>query len=367
MKRSRFFKILTTLTLLSLILCPFIISSGAYAKESLSPAIDKLSQNTVFTKNGMKNSAVSFTASEFEDVVGISRLSSITVLVLPDEGDGKLLLGKVPVLANQIIPRSKLSKLTFVPQSERVNDASFVFGCISSGQPRVVSCSIKFTDTLNFAPSASVSTLSAYAGVQLNDFLSADDPDGDKMTFTIISRPQSGTLSLKDPSSGEFVYTADENAPSEDSFSYVATDCYGNASQVTDVTVKIKKSPSVNYVDISADFEHSALLLAEKGIFIGRSVGKYNYFEPKASVSYSEFITMAMSAAGVYLPESDRDIVSAFENISDVEVSADEIMTSAKAVEIASDIYGKALNVFELPSGELTRETAAKIILEMID
>ncbi len=366
MKRSRFFKLLTCLSVFSLILSALIFSSVAYAKESLSPAIDQLSKNTVFTKNGVKNSAVTFTASEFEEVLGISRLSSITVLVLPDESDGKLLLGKVPVLANQIIPRSKLSKLSFMPSGDRVNDASFVFGCISSGRPRVVSCSIKFTDTLNFAPSASGKALSVYAGVRFSDFLEATDPDGDAMTFTIVSRPSSGSVSIKDRSSGEFVYIPDENAPFEDRFTYVVRDCYGNVSKETEVTVKVKPSPDINYVDVSPEFEHTALLLAEKGIYIGRSVGKYSYFEPNAPVSYGEFITMAMSATGTSLPESDGDILSVFENISDVEVSAGEVMSASKAVEIASDIYGRSLSVSGLPTGELTREAAAKIILEMI-
>ncbi len=366
MKRSRFFKILTSLTILSLLFCALLAVPGAYAKESLSPAIDQLAQSTVFIKNGMKNSAVKFAADEFDDAVGSARISSITVLILPDESDGKLLLGNVPVLANQIIPRSKLSKLSFVPEAASVNDASFVFGCISSGYPRVVSCSIRFTETLNFAPGTSENTVSAYAGVQMNAFLPASDPDGDNMTFTIVSKPLYGTLKLKDSSSGEYIYTPDEDAIGEDSFSYIAVDCYGNSSGKTEVTVNVKKAPDVNYVDISPEFMHTALLLADRDIYIGRSVGKYSYFEPQASVSYDEFLIMAMSAAGVSLPENGGDIISAFENISDIEVSADEVMTSAKALEIASDIYGKDMSVSGLPSGTLTREAAAKILEDML-
>ncbi len=367
MKRSRFFKILTSLTVLSLIFCTLAAVPGVYARESLSPAIDQLAQSTVFIKNGMKNSAVKFAASEFEDAVGSARLSSITVLVLPDESDGKLMLGNVPVLANQIIPRSKLSKLSFVPEKASVNDASFVFGCISSGYPRVVSCLIKFTETLNFAPGTSENTVSAYAGVQMSAFLTANDPDGDNMTFTIVSRPMYGTLKLKDSSSGEYIYTPDKDALGEDTFSYIAFDCYGNSSGETEVTVNVKKAPDVNYVDISPEFMHTALLLADKGIYVGRSVGKYSYFEPKASVSYDEFVIMAMSAAGITLPTNESDILSAFKDISDVEVSAGETMTSKKALEIAADIHGNALSVSGLPAGELTREAAARIIFEMID
>lgn len=363
MKRSRFFKITSAVILFSLLLCSLW---AVYAKESLSPAIEVLSENTVLTKNGIKNSSVRFSADEFDKALGASRISSITLLSLPDEKDGKLLLGKVPVLTNQIIPRSKLSSLSFVPSSELVESADFVFGCISSGYPRVVSCSVKFSDTLNFPPSVSDISISAYAGVQLCDFLDALDPDCDTMTFTIMSRPQNGSLDLKDSSSGEFVYTADRGAIGEDSFSYFVTDRYGNRSETVTVSVDVKKAPNINYIDISADFEHCALVLSEKNIFTGRTVGKYSYFEPNESLSYDEFIIMAMSASGISLPEDRDGIISVFENISDIEVSAGEVMSVSKALDIASDIHGRSLNLSGLGDGDLTRISAAKIIHEMI-
>ena len=367
MKKSRLFKILTSLIALSLILASLLISSGAYAKESLSPAIDKLAQDTVFTKNGMRNTEVSFDANEFEKTVGGIRLGSITVLVLPDASDGKLMLGKVPVLANQIIPRNKLSKLTFIPESASVDDASFVFGCISSGYPRVISCVIKFTDTLNFAPNASSSVVSAYAGVDRTDFLPAVDPDGDSMTFSIVSRPSYGKLTLDDPSSGKFVYTPDKNATGEDSFSYIVTDCYGNASEVISVSLDVKKAPDISYVDIGREFEYDALLLADKGIYVGKTIGKYSYFEPEESISHDEFAVMVMSAAGISLPDDDSDIISVFEEISDEEFPVDsDVMTCAQALEIASYICKETIKVSGITDGELTMREAAKILLEIL-
>ncbi len=367
MKKSRLFKILTSLIALSLIFSALLIPSGAHAKESLSPAIDKLAQDTVFVKNGMRNTNVDFDADEFEDVVGGARLSSITVLILPDPADGKLMLGKVPVLANQIIPRNKLSKLTFVPENTSVDDASFVFGCISSGYPRVISCTIKFTDTLNFAPNASSTKISAYAGVDRTDFLPAKDPDGDSVTFSIVSRPSYGKLTLSDPASGKFTYSPSKNAMGEDSFSYIVTDCYGNSSDVISVSLDVKKAPDLSYVDIDSEFEYEALLLADKGIYVGRTIGKYSYFEPEESVPYDEFAVMVMSAAGLSLPDDDSDVISVFEEIADEELSYDsDIITSSQALEMASYICKETIKVSGISDGELTMREAAKILLEIL-
>ena len=363
MKKSRLFKIFTPIIAITLIFTSLFALVSVYAKDSLSPAIDTLAQKTVFTKNGMRGNTVGFTADEFEDCIGSSRLSSITILVLPDASEGKLMLGKVAVLANQIIPRNKLSKLSFVPKNSAVNEASFVFGCISSGYPRVISCSVKFTDTLNFAPSASSVKISAYAGVDRTDFLPAKDPDGDKMSFSILSQPSNGKITLLDASSGKFTYSPEKNTVGEDSFSYRVSDCYGNVSDVITVSLDVKKAPKLNYVDVDSDFEYDALLLADKGIYVGRTVGKYSYFEPEETLSYDEFAIMVMAAAGVTLPENDDDVISVFGEISD---SDGEILTCAKALEMASYVCKESINVSEISDGELTRLDAARILIEIL-
>ena len=363
MKKSRLFRIFTPIIAITLIFTSLFALGAVHAKESLSPAIDTLAQNTVFTKNGMRGSSVGFTVDEFEDCIGSSRLSSITILVLPDSAQGKLMLGKVPVLANQIIPRNKLSKLSFIPKNSSVNEASFVFGCISSGYPRVISCSVKFTDTLNFAPSASPIEISAYAGVDRIDFLPAKDPDGDKMSFSIVSRPSNGKLTLIDASSGKFIYSPEKNSVGEDSFSYVVSDCYGNTSDVITVSLDVKKAPKLNYVDLDSDFEYNALLLADKGIYVGRTIGKYSYFEPDEKLSYDEFAIMVMAAAGLKLPENEDDVISVFGEISD---SEGKILTCAKALEMASYICKETLAVSGISDGELTRIDAAKILIEIL-
>lgn len=366
MKISRFIKSTALTAALVLTVFSFMPHGISYAKESLSSAIDILASDTVLLKNGVKNSSVGFSADEFDASLGVARISSITLLSLPDESEGLLMLGKVPALANQIIPRGRLSDLTFIPKNGSVDSAEFVFGCISSGYPRVVSCNIKFSETLNFAPSAGAKSLSAYSGVPMVGRLSANDPDGDKMTFVLVSKPSLGTLTLKDPSSGEFIYTARDTSLGTDSFSYCAIDKYGNRSETASVTLKVKNAPDINYADVSKDFEHCALTLAEKNIFVGRKVGKYSYFEPSASVSYKEFVIMAMSASGVSLPDDDENIFSVLAGVSSAYPSEDGAMSVSAALDIAKEICGKSPSVFVPVNEQLTRESAARIIYEML-
>ncbi len=362
MKKSRFVKLSVVTVILTVSLSVFI--SPSVAKESLSPAIDVLASDVVFSKNGVKNSSVGFSAAEFDEALGVSRVTSITLLVLPDESDGILMLGKVPALANQIIARNKISELVFVPKGGSVKDADFVFGCISSGYPRVVSCNIKFSETLNFSPSAAATPFSAYSGVPMSGRLFASDPDGDALTFVIASSPTLGTLKMKDPSSGEFVYTPSRSGT--DSFSFFATDKYGNRSETVSVSLNVKSAPDINYVDVSGELQHYALSLAERGIFVGRRVGKYSYFEPNETVSYSEFMIMATSARGIILPEGDGDVSSVLSAFSSLGFDSDGSLSVSLALDIASEICGEKIRLSDVADGSLTREAAAKIIYEML-
>ena len=142
------------------------------------------------------------------------------------------------------------------------------------------------------------------------------------------------------------------------------SDCYGNTSEVITLSLDVKKAPKLNYVDVDSDFEYNALLLADKGIYVGRTVGKYSYFEPDEKLSYDEFAIMVMAAAGLKLPENDDDVISVFGEISD---SEGEILTSAKALEMASYICKETLAVSGISDGELTRLDAAKILIEIVD
>lgn len=151
----------------------------------------------------------------------------------------------------------------------------------------------------NAAPVAEDLELSTYQNVAVTDRLSAVDPEGDLITYRLLKKPARGSVSIGED--GRFVYTPYENKTGKDSFTYIAMDTAGNASDPATVKLQIRKPDTkVTYADLSGHPAHSAAIrLAEEGIFVGACVGGEYFFQPDAPVSRSEFLTMAMDAAGV--------------------------------------------------------------------
>lgn len=153
----------------------------------------------------------------------------------------------------------------------------------------------------NCAPIAENLELTTYRGVAVGGRLTALDPDGDALTFEIVTPPNKGEIELGDD--GCFVYTPAEGRKGKDYFGYRAVDCEGNASQEATVIIRIvKQKTKVCYSDMSGSpSEYAAVALAEKGIFVGESLaGKY-VFSPDQEVSRAEFLSMCMDLSGVEL------------------------------------------------------------------
>ena len=131
--------------------------------------------------------------------------------------------------------------------------------------------------------------------------LRAADPDGGELTFEITELPKKGTLTLDRENTSEFIYAPGKGKTGKDSFSFRVTDEAGNVSDPATVKIEILKNKSgVRYADMEKHAAHAAAIrLAEKGVFTGRQVGREAFFDPDEAVSRSEFLAMAMTAAGI--------------------------------------------------------------------
>ncbi len=93
--------------------------------------------------------------------------------------------------------------------------------------------------TVNSAPAASNGTLTTAEGTVGGETLTASDPNGDALTFSVISQGTNGTVAITDTATGAYTYTPtsnDFNGP--DSFTFRVSD--GTASSnVATVTVTI--------------------------------------------------------------------------------------------------------------------------------
>jgi Bacterial Ig domain len=92
-------------------------------------------------------------------------------------------------------------------------------------------------------PVLGTSSFSTNENVALSGTLTATDPGGQAVTFSMGTGPKSGTLSGL-PSAGKFVYTPTAGFSGSDSFTVTATDTAGNATTGT-ISITVVRVPPV--------------------------------------------------------------------------------------------------------------------------
>lgn len=160
-------------------------------------------------------------------------------------------------------------------------------------------------EEISGAPIAQDLTIETYCGVAYTGTFSAVDNEGEAVTFAIDQAPKKGTVTIQDDGI-TFLYTPSDRKSGNDSFTYTAADTSGNVSAPATVHIEINKQKTgVSYSDMSGhSAQAAALRLAEEGIFVGRQLGGTWFFDPEETVSRSEFLAMAMTAAGVEAEET---------------------------------------------------------------
>ena len=141
-------------------------------------------------------------------------------------------------------------------------------------------------------------------GASTEAALSAQDADGDVVLFQLTERPRLGTAEIEDD---RIIYTPGART-GKDEFSYTAVDAEGNTAAPAKITVRIGKNRAgLTYSDMEGDPAHyAALCLAARGIMQGERIGDCAFFRPSQTVTRSEFIAMAASAAKLRIKPTDR-------------------------------------------------------------
>jgi len=117
------------------------------------------------------------------------------------------------------------------------------------GQSNVATVSI--TIRTNAAPVAVPQTVEAITGVQLPITLTGSDPDGDPISFLIVTDPRFGTLTGSGP---DQVYTSDEGFVGSDFFEFVVQDGYGESApaRVSINVILANRAPVANPQNLNA-------------------------------------------------------------------------------------------------------------------
>ncbi len=274
------------------------------AAEPVSPALALLAEESAMAKSGLQFGEISFSADDFARALNRSSVKSITVTSLPPAAEGKLKLGTVDVYAGQVIAQNSLELLRFVPAADAVTESAFTFSAEDSGY--ALTCALYLLPALNFAPTVELAnenalTVSTHRAISCFGTLPAYDPEGDPLTYTIVSAPKKGSVILTDASSGDYRYTPTEGKTGRDSFRYVVRDKYGNYSAAATVSITITRpKTAVVFADMTDHWAHNAALtMVEAGIMQGRQLGSVVCFAPDETVSRGEFLVMAMNAAGI--------------------------------------------------------------------
>ena len=272
-------------------------SAFFWNKEKEGPYVED------FSKNGLIGTIIAFEQEDFVvKTSGKISLNGITIDALPDPGAGTLCIGGKPVLEGTFVDATALAGLRFHSEAKpTAATATLVFTpSFSSGQDaRQSTVTIYLLDKENNPPVARNMELTTYKNVPVTGYFDAVDGEGDALTFQLTSTPARGAVTLGED--GQFVYSPYENKTGSDSFTYVAMDPAGNTSPEAKVSLRIDKPDTkVTYSDLEGHpVQKSAIRLAEEGVYVGRYVNGRYFFDPDQEVSRAQFLTMAMSVAGL--------------------------------------------------------------------
>ncbi len=373
---------------LILMVCSFPVN--AHGKE-LSYGIGVIRKEVSLRKCCASGEAAEFSPDEFEDALGIRRISAISVSSLPDKALGKLKLGEKEVYAGQIIPRAEIESLAFVPSGNGEYSVSFGF-CDAKDTSCEYVCTVCLIADGNKAPVAKEEAFSTQKNIELIKTLKAEDPEGDLLVYGISAGTKKGRVRLLDKKAGVFSYIPDGGYTGKDSFTYTVCDSHGNLAEA-EVTLNVEKPAcDVFYSDMDGSAAHnSAIKLAAAGIMTGEKIGGVSYFYPTETVKRADFLRLCMQAAGtpinvteVYAVSfADADLIKSYDKpYIDAAVSAgivntrhtaagtvfapDEPISFAEAGAIVKKLTGKDADIL-CGDTPITRADAAEMLCMILE
>ena len=366
--KSRFKMICFALSVL-LLSATVPVAASAAPKEVpiLSCGLSVLAAKTDVAVSAMVGNDVTFSADAFARGMNLSEVKYLTVMSVPSDADGELLLGSTRIGAGQSLAAANLPSVVFRPSNDDVTRASFTFTVNGGSVP--MTCNLFLLSEKNYAPTVSVAAglmldRMTYRGVALHGTLAAQDPDGDAMTFEIVSYPKKGSVLLTDAAKGAYVYRPNKGYVGTDAFSYVARDPYGNYSAAATVSLRVEiAGTSVDYVDITEAQTVAAIAVTEAGVMSGSQIGNQFYFQPDSGVSRVDFLVMAMNAVGITdVPACEQTV---FADDGDIPPTMKGYVAAAQKTGIVSGTQENGVLTFA-PNEVPTRAEAAVILEKLL-
>ena len=350
-----------------------LISNGtavlANQQSTVSSALDVIAYQNQMAIAGITGNPLSFSAERFMCAMNLSSIESITVTSLPDVSCGALYIGSDAVSVGQKISAANISLMTYEENQNGVGKpASFEFSVDDHAYDII--CNIYMIDSVNYSPTVKMASYvslnnETYKDIMISGVLSAHDPEGDELTYEIVSYPAHGLLVLENKTLGTYIYKPDESYTGSDSFEYVVRDKYGNYSTSAKVTIEVNaQKTSTVYSDMLDNELYShALAVTESGLMNGVQVGNYFYFEADREVSRAELVVTAMNAIGI---KSVPDVsASGFADDEDINPAMKGYIALAYSKGYISGIKQNG-EIYFKPNETVTLSEAAVIVSNMI-
>lgn len=345
---------------ISAILCSALLCFSVTASAALlSPGLSVIQQSVTMEKSGVAKNTVTFSAEDFENALGVNKVSAVKITYLPDASAGTLKIGTEEVAVGEIIERDYLCNLSFVP-AENGAAASFGFVPVESEYAEDFTCVISMTEeNLNLAPTTKPDVISDMAGITVFSVLCAEGEEGETLRFSVVSGASHGTVEITDVNTGAYRYTPNDGFHGKDSFTFCVTDEGGNVSNVSTVTVNVEKNEkNIVYSDMEGSELHlAAAVLFENDIMLGTYDGSVRVFKPNGTVTRSDFLVMAMDAAGISVSAGE----SGFADEAEFSPYEQKYIATANALGIAVGVDTDEGRCF-LPDQSITDEEAALIV-----
>ncbi len=186
-------------------------------------------------------SSTSFTTAE--DTAHNGQLSA-------SDADGDALQYSIVTGASKgtvVLTNTATGTFTYTPAADVTGGDSFTF-LVNDGTINSAAATVTIDITpVNDTPVAHNVSFNAETNTEYSGQLSADDVDGDTLTYSIVSGSSKGSVSIVDAAAGTFVYTPNSNETGSDSFTFKVND--GNVdSAAGSVSVTIVDANTITAV-----------------------------------------------------------------------------------------------------------------------
>ncbi len=172
-----------------------------------------------------------------------TRANRVLIASDPDGDSLTYTLASNPAKGVVAITNHSTGSYTYTPNAGAIGDDSFMFQVKDTGNLTGTAAIAVTITPVNQPPVASNVSLSIAQGIPVTAKLAASDPNGDALTYSLVSAAQLGSVALN-PGTGTFTYTPNAGSSGTDTFSFKANDGKADSNTAT-VTVTISAHVSV--------------------------------------------------------------------------------------------------------------------------